>query len=295
MAASVYFLFGRGPDEVGSQEVFQIGGIPHSIIATSDAVWVTDLERKLVLKVDPSTGRVEERAQLPFVPGEIVVAGDSLWVGAILQSSIARLELTDAEVISTIEIGTTPQSLTTDGERVWVAAFDDGLVQPVDASTGRLLDGAVKDKEAFFSDLSWGFDALWIADVVDNTVSRVAASGSEDSVDVGDSPTGIVAGEGYVWTTNFNGNTVTRIDPETLDAGRPILVGGKPGGIATGAGYVWITRPEDDALVRVDASVGSWTGELIDVGADPQGVSVLDRSVWVANQGDGSITRIDLD
>lgn len=293
---AVYLIFALRPavPPVGGQRVFQLGGIPHAIAATPDAVWVTDIERRLVMKVDPETGRIEAREELAFIPGELVVTDDSVWVGAIEDRSIARLDVVTAELVETIEIGLTPQSLTSGDERVWVAAFDEGVVQSLDASSGRLVGKPIRDKEAFFADLTWGFDRLWVADVVDDSVLSVGESGTLTEIHVGDSPTGIVAGEGSVWTSNFNASTVTRIDPETLRPGRPILIGGKPGGIATGAGYVWITRPEDDALVRIDAQAGSWTGEIIDVGADPQGVSVSTDTIWVANQGDGSISRIEL-
>jgi streptogramin lyase len=294
--AAVYFLFAKAasPPPVGDTSVFRLGGIPHSVAATPDAIWVTDLDRRLVLKLDPVSGQVEARQRVAFVPGELVVTDDFVWVGAIEDRSIVRLRVEDAEVVDEIEVGLTPQSLTADEERVWVAAFDDGIVRSIDAVSGEFLGEPIRDGEAFWADLTYGFDKLWLADVVADKVLRIDSAGNRDEIPVGDSPTGIVAGEGSIWTSDFNARTVTRIDPESLEPGRPILIGGRPGGLATGAGYVWVTRPEDDALIRIDAQAGSWTGEVIKVGVDPQGVSVTSDAVWVANQGDGTISRVDL-
>lgn len=280
---------------VEARKVFVVGGSPHSIDLSSDAVWLTDNERRSVLKIDPSTGRVEARTRLPFIPGEILVAGGSVWVGAIEGELIARLDGETAEIVDTIAIGRTPQSLTASGDLIWVASFDGGFVQAIEIASSRPQGDPIRAKDSFPAALAYGFDSVWIADVVDDVVDRISTTGEQqDEIPVGDSPVGIVAAEGSVWTANFNERSVSRIDPATGRVGDSILVGGHPGGIAAGAGFVWVTRPSDDSLIRIDVESGSWTGEILKVGAEPQGVVVGDSIVWVANQGDGTISRIEI-
>jgi DNA-binding beta-propeller fold protein YncE len=187
-----------------------------------------------------------------------------------------------------VEVGRTPQSLTRAGDLIWVAAFDDGLIRSLDGITGAFAGPPVKVKDSFPSDLTWAFDRLWVTDVVDDIVTD---EHHEDEIPVGDSPVAITAGEGAVWTANFNDRTVSRID-DSGETGRPIIVGGKPSAIATGGGYVWVTRVEDDALIPIDAGGQIWTGDLLKVGDQPQAVVADGAVVWVANQGDGTIVRV---
>jgi len=85
-------------------------------------------------------------------------------------------------------------------------------------------------------------DALWVANALDLTVSRIElASGHvTQTVPVGDGPNTVVAGSGAVWVSNEFGGTVTRIDPATGKATRRISVGGSPRGMALIGSSPWV-------------------------------------------------------
>jgi DNA-binding beta-propeller fold protein YncE len=69
---------------------------------------------------------------------------------------------------------------------------------------------------------------------------------------VGDAPFGIAFGEGLLWVTNADDDTVTRIDPRTGEVvGEPIRVEGQPVGVRVGEGAVWVTSNDDGSLSRI--------------------------------------------
>jgi YVTN family beta-propeller protein len=111
-------------------------------------------------------------------------------------------------------------------------------------------------------------------------------------VPVGSSPSGMAAGARSVWVTNYNDNTVSRIDPETRDVVQTIPVDSTPSGIAVGAGAVWVANTFSDTVSRIAPAVNTVV-QTIPVGNGPSGVAVGDGSVWVTNSSDGTLSRID--
>ena len=59
-------------------------------------------------------------------------------------------------------------------------------------------------------------------------------------VAVGTRPGGIAFGSGSLWVANLDDQTISRVDPKTLDRLGAITVGGPPTGIAAAGGRVWV-------------------------------------------------------
>ena len=58
---------------------------------------------------------------------------------------------------------------------------------------------------------------------------------------MGDGPEDVVVGAGAVWVANRLDGTVSRIDPETNEVVKTIEVGNAPSGLAFADGRVWLT------------------------------------------------------
>ena len=116
-------------------------------------------------------------------------------------------------------------------------------------------------------------------------------AGIADEVAVGAAPSHIASGEGAIWVTNTDDNTVSRVDPATKNV-QTIPVGNSPSGITTGGGAVWVANGLDGTVSRIDPGTNTVV-QVVDVGNDPLGIAYGAGSVWVANTGDGTITRID--
>jgi virginiamycin B lyase len=65
------------------------------------------------------------------------------------------------------------------------------------------------------------------------------------------------------------------------------------GYVATGAGAVWQTDFDRDTVVRIDPVDGKVTSIPLPVGSAPEGVAVTANAVWVADHHAGAITRVD--
>jgi peptide/nickel transport system substrate-binding protein len=139
-----------------------------------------------------------------------------------------------------------------------------------------------------------GAGSVWVGNG-EAAVAQVAPGSNavRATVDVGNDPAAIAVGAGAVWVADGVDNTVTRIDPKSADAiTRTIPVGEGPSAIAVGASGVWVANSQDDTVARIAPSTGSVTA-TIPVGGDPTGIAVGGGSVWVANSASGTVTRLD--
>jgi peptide/nickel transport system substrate-binding protein len=128
--------------------------------------------------------------------------------------------------------------------------------------------------------------------IAGDSVGAISAAGGAVTAGfrVGSSPSGVAVDQGSVWVTNYDGGTVSRIDPAT-HAVEPIQVGSNPTGIAVGAHAVWVANSYSGTVSRIDPADDSV--QSVPVGNGPSGVAVGGGYVWVANRSDGTLSRID--
>ena len=130
------------------------------------------------------------------------------------------------------------------------------------------------------------------ASVAGNAVGVIDSDGDiVTEVEVGESPSDVVAAAGAVWVTNATDDTVSRIDPATHEVRQTIDVGGGPAGVAVGGGAVWVANGLDGTVSRIDPAENREV-QKITVGNGPTGVAFGEGAVWVANSVDGTVSRI---
>lgn len=108
---------------------------------------------------------------------------------------------------------------------------------------------------------------------------------------VGAGPSDLVGGEGFVWTANRDGRSVTRIDPQT-GATKEIEIGGGPAQLVTGHGKVWVWN-YSSSITPIDAASGV-AADYIDTGIDFSTIVGSDDAVWFAAANSNQIGRIDM-
>ncbi|MGZ4331058.1 MAG: BTAD domain-containing putative transcriptional regulator [Solirubrobacteraceae bacterium] len=132
--------------------------------------------------------------------------------------------------------------------------------------------------------------------VIDTRTNTVIAA-----VPVGARPGTFAFGSGSLWVANQDDQTISRVDPSTLQSLRMITVGNPPTGIAASAGGIWVVEsnlnpasnnvfvsridPEFDTLAR-----SRRIGNVIPSGSGT--VAAQGDSVWVAPSS-GLLTRVD--
>jgi YVTN family beta-propeller protein len=129
-----------------------------------------------------------------------------------------------------------------------------------------------------------------------NAVGLVSAATGKISkeVPVGATPSHLAVGEGAVWVTNADGDSVSRIDPVKKIVVQTIPVGSSPSGITTGNHAVWVANSLNGTVSRIDPGTNTVV-QPIKVGNGPTSIVYAAGSVWVANTGDDTITKINAD
>jgi glutamine cyclotransferase len=109
---------------------------------------------------------------------------------------------------------------------------------------------------------------------------------------VGREPVSVAYSAGSIWSADYGGGTVTRLDAATGRKFAPVDVGGSPGGIAIGAGYVWVGNFDERVGVTiVDPATNAIVGRLTGVG-EVVALLVNGEEIWMADYN-GFVIRVD--
>jgi streptogramin lyase len=197
----------------------------------------------------------------------------------------------DAPVV----VGGTPVAVAVGAGGVWVADNSGSRVIELDPANGRPV-GKPIPVAAGPEAIAVGEGGVWIASG-DGTVTRVDPGTGKPRrapARVAD-PGGIAAGEGAVWVTSRARGTVTRIDPNTLNAvADPIPVGAGPADVAVGAGAAWVANTDDGTVTRIDASSGAASDPIAVADYQVLGLCFGEDGVWAAKTDDRLARTIDV-
>ncbi len=143
-----------------------------------------------------------------------------------------------------------------------------------------------------------GAGALWVANLDDESVTRVDVASQEAlrTIPVEGAPTALAATGNAVWVTH-GARDLSRIDAtyNRLTLTRPLAVTGFFGETVRPAlaafRSIWIVSP-NGVVSRIDPDSAGVTGS-VGVGNGPSSIAAGAGSVWVTNSVDGTVTRID--
>ena len=120
------------------------------------------------------------------------------------------------------------------------------------------------------------------------------------AIPVGRRPEQVVVGAGGVWVANVVDRTLSRIDPESLGVNKTVGLGFEPTDLAADDEHVWVVggyehsvwRLDRDGAVRLKLQFDEQLGPLPDeFERGPAGIAVSGQSVWIAH-GD-EVTELD--
>lgn len=126
------------------------------------------------------------------------------------------------------------------------------------------------------------------------TVVRLDADSAEvfgTTTGTGGQPCGLATGAGSLWTADYRGGGVSRIDLATGDLQEVIPTGPAVYDVAFVADAAWASNYGDGTLARVDAATNDVT--IIDVGGSPGGIAVSGGWLWVATGPGGEVVQVD--
>jgi YVTN family beta-propeller protein len=252
--------------------------------------------------IDPGTNQVIDVVHAGTGPGAIAVGEGAVWVANRDDKTVARLNPRTHE-LQTISVDGTPSGIAAGKGAVWVAHGFSGTLERIDPHYNQVAEGipvlpsSAAQTSTIAGTVATGpgpVRAVWAAYSnstvarIDMQTSRVSARGYG-----GNTPTGISVSRNAVWVANFNGNSVSRLDPNSLEPATtaPITVGKGPRAIAVGGGAVWVANHFSDDVSRIDPQARA--AMSIPVESGPTAIAFGYGSVWVANGDSGTVSRID--
>ena len=238
---------------------------PSNIAVGESAVWVLNTETLRISRIDPETKAVTGTVAAQGAPTDLAAGAGALWLGSggdaggRWTQTVWRLD---------------PRT----GAVTGLASLPDATGDPVDLNGG-------------FPQIAVGAGAVWATG--GGPVARIDARTGARVATVKGYASRIAAGREGVWFIGVrDAGAVTRIDPRTNRAGKPLRVGDATlTGIAVGGGSVWVTSEQAGVLWRI--APDGRTARPILVGVGAAYVAYGAGAVWVANYLDGTVSRID--
>jgi virginiamycin B lyase len=219
------------------------------------AVWQTDYENNVVVRIDPVTLKVVASIPVGLQPLGVAVTVGSVWVADEHSEAVTRIDPATNKVVATIPIGAAgaagPQIMTAGPGGVWVGVPNMREVVRIDAASNRVglsvpLDGAV------------------------------ASDGTEVWIGVAEGPNGLAQ---VVRVDPDSGKVITAVDLDATDISY----------LAMGLGSVWALA--GGGLFRIDTATGRVVGHL-DLQGEGGNVLVAGGAVWVTADGQPYVLRI---
>lgn len=219
------------------------GGAGWAMAATADALWVqVDPPVDAIVRIDRRTGRTR-----PAVPGghQVRYGPEGLWV--VGEDWLAEVDETTGREVRRIPVA---GDIAVGGGAVWV--FDETGLRRVDAGTGKV--GAPLAAEAAETcrqpaGLVVAFDSAWVACKEGQVVRMPLDAGEVTALPTAPGSHTFTVTDDAVWVTNYQADSVSRIDPESGEV-TTVPGAGIGAGITSGGGYVWASAA--DGIARID-------------------------------------------
>jgi YVTN family beta-propeller protein len=277
------------PENGDVEAVIPTGVRPSEVSSEAGSLWVANRADDTVTQIDPRSQIVVSTTSPGTSVDALAAGAGAVWIADNRRARAVRLEPGFRSVSRTVRVAPGPNifpssSAVAVGEgAVWVA---NGLAEVVrvDPETNEAVATIQVGNDP--SAIATGDGAVWVADQVDNTATRIDATGANAVtavVPVGRGPAAIAVGAGGVWVANTGEDTISRIDPDTASVVARIDVGERPTGVAVGAGGVWVANSVGGSVSRIDPETNRVT-KTVELGEAPQGVTVSAGSVWVSVQ-----------
>ena len=239
-----------GAVRTADDAMIDVGGTPLRLLAAGDGVWVTDIGRGRLVRIDAGTGRVTR--------------------------------------LTTIRpAGSEPEGLASDVDTLWVVDQAGNRVVPVDPRTGRAgkpVEVGVGPRLA-----ATGPGGVWVANFVGGSVSRVAPDGevTDQPLETCLSPQGVAEAAGVVWVTCTVEDRVLGLDAETLEVVATFDGLDGADALATDGDRVYAVGQAGPTVWTIDAAEREVTGRLAldDVGPTTEnvGAAVTDTGLAVTH------------
>jgi streptogramin lyase len=108
-------------------------------------------------------------------------------------------------------------------------------------------------------------------------------------------PSGMATGEGRLWVSSAETDTVTSVDLESGEQAKPIAVGDGPTGLVVDNGSVWVVNSDASTISRIDIDRGDVVGNPVALTStgNRDSIAAGDNRIFVAAPEEGRVVAID--
>lgn len=220
-------------------------GAPTDLAAGDGMVWVLNGLDGTVLAIDPRTNEVTGTTDVAVGSAGIAVGAGAVWVTEAFDATVLRIDPETRQVVERIHLGepgtVSPQAIALDDDSLWVADGLNPRLLEVDTATGEVV--ATPGLLAVPTEIAVGaHGTVWVTSCDADLVSVLDPETLQTTtVSVDRGPTGVAAGDGWVWVVASRDWTVARIDAESERVVATIRTGPIPDELAIGGGSIWVS------------------------------------------------------
>jgi YVTN family beta-propeller protein len=197
-----------------SRATIQVGRQPTTVVIGQGAAWVANKLDNSVSRIDPQTNRVVATIPVPDGVADLAVGADAVWTGGDRQgvevARVVRIDPRTNRVVATLRVAQ-PQDVTLGFGSVWVPSGRSGLVVRIDPQTNTATSSIrVAGKP---STIAVGAGAVWVKPSDLGSVQRIDPQTNTvtATVPVASGLYGLAVDDHGLWTIDFLGDTVTRL------------------------------------------------------------------------------------
>jgi virginiamycin B lyase len=267
-----------------------VPGSPDWVAVSEDAIWISNIARDNITRIDPRTNTVVANVAVGREPCSGLGLGfGSVWVPCCGDARVDRVDVATNKVVASIAatVASSEGAIAVGPSGVWLPADKQGTVVHIDPATNTIV-GSVKTAPGSFAATA-GDNAIWVTSTehdllsrIDPTIRQVTAQ-----IAVGSRPHFLAVGEGAVWTLNQGDGTVSRVDPATNNVIATIEaeIPGTGGDIAAGEGFIWLTSlsetPTGKPLTKIDPATNKVVVQFVGRGGDA--LRVGNGAIWMCS------------
>jgi DNA-binding beta-propeller fold protein YncE len=154
------------------EKPIRVGRQPHALATTPGYVWVANRGSGTLSRISTKTHKIAGPAlRVGERPTALAVANKKLWV-ANADGSVVRVDIGKNKILGRTKVGGAPSALAGNHTWVFVADRKRGVVQRLNATTGRIAGAPIKVGKTPMA-LRVGVGAAWVANRGSGTISRI--------------------------------------------------------------------------------------------------------------------------
>lgn len=279
-------------------EEVTIGSAINDMVFDGSDIWVVDISNTMY-RINAATGRLLGSFTLGSIDNKLVVVGRYVYAYGMepatpFNNRWSRIDPLGNEVVASGTLNTTGKSFRTveyDGVSAWVGVANEVYINTPGLS-GMGLVNALPPSIGVVDDIIFANNKVYAPAYARDTILQIDPDwpGVEQEIAVGDGPRGMVYDGQFLWVANYAGNTLSRVDLNTLDT-TTVTGTWRPYYLAFDGTNIWYTSytSSSDQLRSYNVATESVNlNDRVSTGLRPVQVEFDGTNLWVVRTYSGS-------